>query len=184
ARFERLLDARRRDLSDDPMPDLAALEDYADGTSGELSVLALDLVGVETPAAHQAARHVGVAWAITGLIRATPFFARQRRLLLPADLLTSHGVNPLSVFEGRPEPGLREVLREVARCARSHLDAARQPRAEVPRTALPVLLPARLADRHLALLEATDFDVFAGTPTRQAALTPLRIWWAHARARY
>src|SRR5262245_55392867 len=106
-RFERLLPAREHDLYDDPVPDPAALADSAAGTSGELSVLALDLLGVGDLAAQQAARHVGIAWALTGLIRAMPFLASQRRLPLPANLLAAEGVTAESIFAGRPEPGSR-----------------------------------------------------------------------------
>lgn len=183
-RFERLLHARQHDLYDDPMPDLAALEDYADATSGELSVLAVDLLGIDAPPAQQAARHVGVAWALIGIVRAIPFLARQRRLPLPADWLAAQHVAVPSVFEGKPVPGLRQVLRDVADRARHHVTAARELRSDVPRDALPALLPARLVDRHLAVLARIDFDVFAGVPTLNPALTPLRLWWAHARGRY
>ncbi|HKU93821.1 MAG TPA: squalene/phytoene synthase family protein, partial [Vineibacter sp.] len=100
-RFERLLHARVHDLYDDPLPDLAALEDYADATSGELSVLAMDLLGVDDSPAREAARHVGIAWALTGFVRATPFLASQRRLALPADLLTAEGVSTEAIFSGR-----------------------------------------------------------------------------------
>jgi phytoene synthase len=184
ARFERLLLARQHDLTDDPMPDLAALEDYADATSGELSVLALDLLGVAAPAAQRAARHVGIAWALTGILRATPFLAAQRRLLLPADLLAAERTSAEPLFIGRPEPGLRLVLRIVANSARRHLTKAREVHADVPHAALPTLLPARLADRHLTRLEAIEFDVFAGVPSPSPALTPMRLWWAHACRRY
>jgi phytoene synthase len=183
-RFERLLHAREHDLYDDAIPDMAALEDYADATSGELSVLELALLGVEDPLACQAARQVGTAWALTGLVRATPFLARGRRLLLPADLLAAANVSPESVFQGRPEPGLRSVLRAMAGRARTLLREARTVRRAVPRTALPALLPARLADRHLARLEAADFDVFTGLPAANPAATTARLWWAHVRARY
>jgi len=183
-RFERLLHGREHDLYDDPLPDLAALEDYADATSGELSVLALDLLGVGDATAQQAARHVGIAWALTGLVRAMPFLASQRRLPMPTDLLAAETVSPEAVFSGRPEPGLRVVLRAVADRARRHLREAHAVRGDVPRVALPALLPARLAEQHLALLEAAGFDVFAGVPTPNPALTAARIWWAHARGRY
>jgi phytoene synthase len=184
ARFERLLLARQHDLTDDPMPDLAALEDYADATSGELSVLALDLLGVAAPAAQRAARHVGIAWALTGILRATPFLASQRRLPLPADLLAAQGVTAEACFAGRPERGLCDVLRIIADRARRHLDEARAPRTDLSRAALPALLPARLAERHLGLLRSADFHVFAGVPALSPALMPLRLWWWHARGIY
>lgn len=183
-RFERLLHARQHDLYDDAIPDMAALEDYAEATSGELSVLALDFLGVADPLVCKATRQVGTAWALTGLVRATPFLARGRRLLLPADLLAAGKVSPESVFQGQPEPGLRGVLRSVAERARTLLREARAVRDTVPRAALPALLPARLAERHLARLDAMDFDVFTSLPDANPAATTALLWWAHARGRY
>lgn len=183
-RFERLLHGRRHDLYDDPMPDLAALEDYADATSGELAVLALDMLGVDAAAARQAARQVGIAWALTGVIRALPFLASRRRLPLPADLLAAEGVTPAAVFEGQPEAGLRAVLRALAVCAGQHIQQARAVRSDIPRAALPVLLPARLAEGHLARLAAIDFAVFAGVPAMNPASAAAHVWWAHLRRRY
>jgi phytoene synthase len=98
--------------------------------------------------------------------------------------LAAANVSPESVFQGRPEPGLRGVLRSVAARARTLLREARAAHGAVPRAALPALLPARLAERHLARLDAVDFDVFAGLPDANPAATTALLWWAHARGRY
>src|SRR5216684_3186562 len=44
AHFDRLIDAREKDLADEPPPTLAALEDYAEGTSASLIHLALEIL--------------------------------------------------------------------------------------------------------------------------------------------
>jgi phytoene synthase len=178
------LHARAHDLHDDPVPDLAALEDYADASSGELSRLALELLGVDADAAHRAARRIGIAWALTGLVRATPFLARRRRLMLPSDLLAAHDVSAEALFAGRPGPGLRTVLEALAARARELVREARIDSADMPQAALPALLPAGLAERHLAALQAAGFDVFADVPAPNPALTSARLWWTHARRRY
>src|SRR5260370_5747074 len=51
AHFERLIDARKTDLDDDPPASLAALEDYAEASSARLVYLALQILGVRAPAA-------------------------------------------------------------------------------------------------------------------------------------
>ena len=75
-----MLHGRGHDLYDDPIPDMAALEAYADATSGELSVLAAEALGGRDAVTLAAARAVGVAWGLVGVVRATPFLAAQRRL--------------------------------------------------------------------------------------------------------
>src|SRR5215471_18978915 len=46
AHFDRLIDARERDLDEDPWASLAELEDHAEGTSARLVHLALEGLGV------------------------------------------------------------------------------------------------------------------------------------------
>src|SRR5216684_2638012 len=80
--FDRLIDARERDLDDEApasLASLATLEDYAEATSARLIHLALEILGVRDPAARQAGRHVGIAYALAGLLRAMPYQARAGR---------------------------------------------------------------------------------------------------------
>ncbi len=160
--FDRLIDTRERDLEGVPPASLAELEDYADGTSAALAGLALEALGatVAHRAARRAGRHVGIAWALSGLLRAVPFHARARRLYLPADLMAAQGIGEEEVFAMRPTAGLGVVVAAVAKAAEGHLGAARALRGEVPRAALPALLPASLAAGDLARLRRAGYDVF------------------------
>lgn len=180
--FERLLAARERDLDALPPPSLAALEDYAEATSAALVEIALLILGAG--AAAPAGRHVGIAWALTGLLRAVPYHASQQRQYLPHDLMCDAGVSADTLFAGRAGPVLRPVVEAVAARARQHLAAARAARAGVSRAALPALLKARLADVHLGRLERVGHDPFA--PAFQAPLpsAALRLVWGRALRRY
>ena len=184
ASFERLLDAREFDLSEGPPEDLAALEAYAEATSSTLVQLSLAVLGEWGEKVQEAGRHAGIAWALTGLLRAVPFHAAQRRLYLPNDLLRRQGVRSDRLFEGRPEEGLTNVARIVAERAREHLAQARALRRHVPRGAVPALLPARLADLHLGRLERRGFALFDPALQRPAADRALRLAWAALRGRY
>src|SRR3954454_24269808 len=62
APFDRIVDTRERDLGDAPPADLAALVDYAEGTSSALIDLALEALGAAEPASVEAARTVGIAY--------------------------------------------------------------------------------------------------------------------------
>jgi NADH dehydrogenase [ubiquinone] 1 alpha subcomplex assembly factor 6 len=157
--FEILIDAREGDLERAPPASLDVLVAYAEATSGGLQVLALEILGA-AGAAEAAARHVGVAWALIGLLRAVPFHARQRRLYLPDDLCRAAGLEVAGLYELKSSPALCRVVEQVAGRARAHLKAARDERGKVPRQALPALLPARLAERHLARLQAAGHDPF------------------------
>ena len=182
--FERLLTAREMDLGDEPPADVAALEAYAADTSSALLQAGLDLLGIADASANEAARHVGLAWSLVGLLRAVPFHARRRRLYLPADLLAGANIDRERLFEGRPGESLRQITRHLAERATEHLARARATRGAVPRAARPVLLPAILADTHLRRLAHAGYDPFAHVLRRPVGGEALRLSWAAVRSRY
>lgn len=184
ALLERLLVAREADLEDAPPASLAAMEEYAAGTSGALQQAALDMLGCTSEAAERAADRVGIAWALLGLLRAVPFHAQRRRILLPADLLAREGVDGDTICEGRPGQGLKAVVRIVDAQAGDLLSAARTLAADIPRVALPGLLPAVLADIHRRRLAKVDFDVFAPELLKPVPFDALRLALANWRGRY
>jgi phytoene synthase len=173
AHFDRLIDAREQDLDDAPPADLDALTAYAEGTSSSLIALALEVLGAGQPAAFEAGRHVGIAWAITGLIRAVPYHAVVRRLYLPADLIAECGLEIGELFDLRPSPTLNKVVERLADAARAHLRSARRLRHRIPKAALPALLPASLADGYLRRIGSAGYDVFDPA----AAVAPSAAAW-------
>ncbi len=181
ARLERLIDARERDLDDAPPADLAALEAYAADTGGVLTQLALDVLGVDAPAAQDAALAVGSAWALVGLLRAAPFHAAAGRVYLPQDLLDAHGIGRDALLAGKAE--LAPAARKVAERAAGHLAAARRLRPGVPRRAVPALLPARSADLYLRALARRGWEPFA-PGWAETRPRPLRFALAALAGRY
>ena len=171
--FDRLINTRERDLGDDPPADTAALEDYAEGSSAVLILLALEVLRAVSPAAVEAARHVGIAYALTGLIRAMPVHAQAGRSFIPADLAANAQLDPRDYAAARGNPALRQAVETIAGAARRHLATARELRRDVPAAALPALLPARIADNALRRLERAGFDPFAGAAS---AIDPLQSW--------
>ena len=173
--FDRLIDAREWDMEDRPPADLDGLIAYADGTSASLVWLALQILDADgaSPAIAEIGRAVGIAWALTGLLRAAPFHARARRVYLPQELMDHAGMTPHDMFELRSSAPVAEAVGEVVKSARRHLDASRLGRHAVPRRLLPALLPATLAEGYLNRIERACFDVFH--PSVQEA-APGRTW--------
>jgi phytoene synthase len=183
ARFERLIDARERDLEDVPPETIVDLEAYAEGSAGSLVALALEALDARDVETLAAGREVGIAWALTGLLRAVPFHAQRRRLYLPADLVAANGVDVEALFERGRSRGLAQTVEALVERAHEHLKAARR-RCGIPRAAIPALLPARLADSYLAELEGAGFDPFALGPTRKRAGRPLGLILAALRGAF
>jgi len=159
--FDTLIDARAVDLDDPPPETLEALIGYAEATSSTLVRLALEILGVRDGPAHEAARGVGVAWGLTGLLRAVAFHARAKRQYLPAALMAEAGADPADLFELRGSPALTRVVQTVADAAREALATGRERRPGVPRAALPALLPGTLAGLFLRRMAQRDHDLFA-----------------------
>lgn len=178
--FERLLDAREQDLDDEGPPDLAALQAYAEGTSGALTLLALEVLGATE--AEAAGRRVGVAWALTGLLRAVPLHAAADRLYLPLDRLGEAGLEGHGGRDLVPSPAVSGVVREVAEAAAAELAEARA--GPVPAAALPALLTATIADTYLARLRRVGFDPFAQPARPRGPGTLLRLYWNARRGRF
>jgi phytoene synthase len=182
--FERLLVARERDLENEPPASLAELESYAEATSSALIELALGILGERSEAVREAARHVGIAWALTGLLRAVPYHASRRQIFLPRDLSAVTGLDIEAVVAGRPGEPLRRLARRIGEAALGHLREARALRPSVPRRAVPALLPAVLADRYLDRLERGGFSLFDTAMLCPGGERPLRLLWAALRGRY
>lgn len=175
--FQRLLDARVFDLYDDPMPTLNDLEGYAGETSSSLLQLAaIILAGGRDPGTAEAAGHAGVAYAITGLLRALPVHASRGQQFLPRDLMAKHGADTAAMFEGRADDGLRAVLAELRGCAREHLAKAERAPAE----ARAAFLPLALVGPYLSLMERPGYDPLH-TVVRLPAWRRLWSLWRAAR---
>jgi phytoene synthase len=180
--FDRLLTARVFDLYDDPMGPLSELEGYLGDTSSALIQLAaIVLAGGTDPGTADAAGHAGVAYGLTGLMRALPVTASRRQLFLPADILARHGAEPEAIFAGEATAPLKAALGETIAAARDHLAKARAALAAADTRVLPAFLPVALAEPYLDLMARQDFD-----PFRMPADVPQwrRQWrlWRAARA--
>ncbi|HEY0527125.1 MAG TPA: phytoene/squalene synthase family protein [Stellaceae bacterium] len=182
---DRIIDARELDLTDDPPRTLAVLERYCEDTAARLLWLALEVLGVrDSAAAVEASREVGIAWALTGLIRAIPFHARDKRLYIPVDLAAEADLHTGDLFELRPSAPLAKVVGRLRERAEAHLDAARAKAADVPAAARPALLLGVLADGYLARIRRAGDNVFDLSLGRPDGWKTLRLSWAAFRGRY
>lgn len=126
AAFDPLIDAREFDLDGVPPAGLEAMLTYAEGTGAPLLAIALQITGGLSPVVPEIARLAGMGWALTGLLRAVPFHARQHRLYLPADMLESAGVRVSRLFDLKPELALYDVVRTIGEEAQANFAAARK----------------------------------------------------------
>lgn len=179
-----LADAREVELDGEGFETQDAFIAYLDATAGAVHRCALLVLGCTNEAALKASDHVSRAYGITGQLRACAVNAARGHILLPKDLLASHGVTVEALQAGRPEAGLRDVARALADRARDELAAARRLRKKAGRSALPVLVLGRFADAHLKKLRAADYDLFSGRLESVPVRAPLDVLRTMMTSRY
>lgn len=139
---------------------------HAEATSSALLYAQLALLSLsDSDALAHAASHVGVAAGLATLLRALPFHASKRRMVLPVDLTAAHGVAHEDVFRyGADAKGVSDAVYALATVANDHLLTARdmfKDAGGAPERAMPVLSAAVPATLYLQKLEAANFNAFA-----------------------
>jgi len=181
-RIAGLIDARHFDVATKIMPDARALEIYLQDTAGAMFALGAACYGAQGPDFERAASEAGLAYGLTGLMRALPVHAMQGRVYLPADRLRAHGSSPAAVLAGSASEGLRAYLSTLRDKARGAYEEARRQAATLDRPARAAFLPLSLVGPYLASLEALDRK--GGDPLREIAdINPLHRFWRMARWR-
>ncbi|MEJ0098091.1 MAG: phytoene/squalene synthase family protein [Bauldia sp.] len=177
--FGRLLDARIFDLYDDPMPTLNDLEGYAGDTSSSLIQLAaIVLAGGRDPGTAEAAGHAGVAYALTGIMRAVPIHAARGQLYLPQAMVAARGIDTAALFAGSVTPELRALLADLRTIARQHLAEAERGIADLAPPVSAAFLPLALVKPYLDRMDRPGYDPFSGA----VELPPWRRQWILWRA--
>ena len=175
AEFEALIDAREFDLAGRAPETLAALEAYGEGTSSRLLYIAAEMLGARGRATRAPLKPLGIAWALTGLIRAIPFHARARRQYIPADVAADAGLSEAALFAMKPAEPLRRAVAAMATAAERHLAEAKS--GAVERDARPLLLFAPLARAYLRRLRGRGYEVMDRPIDLSPALKIVRLWW-------
>ncbi len=176
-----LIEARTFDLYDDPMPSIDDLEGYCGETSSALIRLAsLVLAEGADPGGAEAAGHAGVAYAVTGLLRALPWHASRGQVFMPADLMLEHGVTRDDIVSGRDSSALRVLLGAIRAIARGHLDETRARIGSVDTAIAPAFLPLALVSTYLDRMDRPDYHPFQ---TRVELPNWRKIWllWRAAK---
>ena len=178
-RVAALIDARSFDVETKIMPDWASLEAYLAATAGGVFAFGGERLGSRGPSLEPAAFQAGLAYGLTGLMRALPVHAVSGRVYLPADALIRHGTSPEAVLAGKSSDGLLAVLAELRGKARQALSEANRHVAQLDTNARAAFRPLCLVDPYLASLEKAARD-----PLHEiAGINPLTRFWRMARWR-
>ncbi|CAG8108960.1 unnamed protein product [Penicillium olsonii] len=144
----RLINSREQTLTNDPYPNIAALESYAENTYSTLMYLTLSALPMASVTADHVASHIGKAVGIAAVLRGLPFVAfpapsaqappganspmggggaKQGAVMLPLDVMAQAGVKEEDVLRyGADAEGLRDAVFTVATRASDHLITVQQ----------------------------------------------------------
>lgn len=156
----RMIAARRFDLYQDPMPDLATFEGYAGETVSALYQLgAMILNGGRPVESGDAAGHLGVAHALVGHLRAFGYNAIHGRIFLPLQVFEICGVKEGEVLDGQQSDAIAVALTKLSDIAREHLRKADEGIAGLPRSLRAVFAPRAVLGAQLKRIDPdTAFD--------------------------
>jgi phytoene synthase len=159
--FIELIDARTFDLYDDPMETVAALEAYCKATSSSLFRLIPMILTPDEPASGLgAAEHGGLAYALTGLLRAFPWQSARGQLFIPLEILKKHGGDRAAIAAGKATPAIRAALADMRGLARDNLDVFMTRIEGLPDACRPAFLPISLCEPNLRQMEKPGYEPF------------------------
>ncbi len=162
AYFDALIDAHGTDLENQPIASEQDLLKYAHATSSSVMNLAAMILteGEARENLKRAAHSAGVAWALTGLLRALPIHAARGQCYIPQETLSACDISVGELSTGAWSAGAKKAFREMIALAQSWLDVARQDLKQAPDAALPAFLPLSLCAAYLRVMSRSGFDPF------------------------
>jgi len=176
-----LLDARLRDIYNEPIRSVAELEFYTRAAAGGLFELAAQACeGKRASPNAEAASHAGIVYGMTGLLRALPWHCARRKLYIPEVVLKDAGADPQDFFEGRASPAVFTALTEMRALTRKHLQAFGTKLLAVKDGGRAAFLAVGLCEPYLRKMEEPTYNPFY-TPIELPQWKRQWILWRTAR---
>lgn len=156
-----LIDARQFDLYDEPMDRIESLETYARATcSGLFSQASFILDPDNSADALGCAEHAGIAYALTGILRALPWHSARGQVLVPLEILARHGADRADLTAGRASEGVLAALAELRAVVRTHMETFHLRLPGLQETSRAAFLAASLCEPYLLQMEKPGYDPF------------------------
>ncbi|TMH41095.1 MAG: presqualene diphosphate synthase HpnD [Betaproteobacteria bacterium] len=174
AHLNEIIDGMEMDLQQSRYLDWAGLEAYCYRVASVVGLLAAGIFGYRDARTLDYAKHLGIAFQLTNIIRDVGEDARKNRVYLPVEDLRRYGVPAADILQARETPAFRELMQFEAERARAYYAAAMSALPPADRRAQrPGLIMAAI---YRALLEEIQRDGFR-VLTQRTSLTPLRKFW-------
>jgi phytoene synthase len=174
ARLNEIIDGMEMDLQQSRYLDWAGLETYCYRVASVVGLLAAGIFGYRDARTLDYARHLGIAFQLTNIIRDVGEDARKNRVYLPVEDLQRYGVPAADILQAKETPAFRALMQFEAERARGYYASAMSALPPADRRAQrPGLIMAAI---YRALLDEIQRDGFR-VLTQRTSLTPLRKFW-------
>jgi phytoene synthase len=174
AHLNEIIDGMQMDLQQSRYLDWTGLEAYCYRVASVVGLLAAGIFGYRDARTLDYARHLGIAFQLTNIIRDVGEDARKNRVYLPVADLQRFGVPASDILHARETPAFRSLMKFEADRARGFYDSAMSALPAADRRAQrPGLIMAAI---YRALLDEIQRDGFR-VLTQRTSLTPLRKFW-------
>lgn len=161
----KLIDARSLDLTNDPPADEAALLAYANDSSAVLNELQLGILCQGQPGdedlLRECVRDAGIAWALTGLVRATLSMSRFGRIMIPQSLLDLNGAQSADILARQFNPEVSLAVKAMCELSRQHISEARRSAPRNTKLYRSILLTVTLAEGSIRRIEKANYNPFS-----------------------
>ncbi len=172
--FLELVDGMEMDLQPARYASFADLSLYCHRVASVVGMLSAGIFGYRHADTLDFARHLGMAFQLTNIIRDVGEDARRDRLYLPAEDLQHFEVSAADILNGRESAALYALMAFQAERAESYYRQAQDVLpAEDRKAQLPSLIMADIYRANLAEIRADGFRVLH----HKTVLPPLRKMW-------
>ncbi len=154
ARLEPIIESRRFDLYNDPMPDMAHFETYAGETEALAMLLSAQILCAEGAYdLSDLCGHGAMAICLAHHLFDWPRNAERQKLFLPADAFAEHGLTQKDLLAGASEAKVTSSILALATVAEMHHQKAMEALHSLPKSVRSQLAPAflRLAPAKLMI---------------------------------
>ena len=173
-RLGQIIDGMEMDLRQTRYLDWAGLERYCYRVASVVGLLAAGIFGYRDARTLDYAKHLGIAFQLTNIIRDVGEDARKNRVYLPVEDLQRFGVPAADILQAKETPAFRTLMEFEAERARGFYRSAMSALPPQDRRAQrPGLIMAAIYRTLLDEIQREGFHVL----TQRTSLTPLRKFW-------
>lgn len=179
-----MIEARRFDLYDDPMPDRNTFEGYAGETASTLIQLSTQVLDASDNAdTATAAGHAGVAQLVAGVLQLMPLHRSRGQVYVPGDILAATGLDREGFLSIKDSARLEQALLAFIALGREHLGRARNSMTAVSACNFAAFLPVTTASMVFDRAEASGASLLEKPLRVPQWRRQIRFWNAARRRR-